>query len=186
MASLAKSTYFFEISKRDIDVLKNKELCETITSIFHENKERYGFRRVQAELRNRGQIVNHKKIIRLMRKLKLNARIKKQKYHSYIGEVGHIASNIINRNFKATRPNEKWTTDVSQFNCSFGKAYLSPILDMGVGDVVAWDLALSPNLEQTKRMLDQAFIKHPNLKGLIFHSDMGWQYQHLYYQNLLR
>lgn len=121
-----------------------------------------------------------------MKKLDLKAKIKKQKYHSYIGQVGNIADNLINRDFKATRPNEKWTTDVSQFNCPFGKAYLSPILDMGGGGIVAWDLSLSPNLEQTKRMLDKAFIKYPNLEGLIFHSDMGWQYQHRYYQERLR
>jgi transposase InsO family protein len=57
---------------------------------------------------------------------------------------------------------------------------------MGMGDVVAWDLSLSPNLEQTKRMLDEAFTKHPDLEGLILHSDMGWQYQHGYYQQRLK
>ena len=104
-----------------------------IKTIFFENKERYGFRRIEAELRNRGIIVNHKKIIRLMKKLSLKAKVRKQKYHSYIGEVGHIADNIINRDFTTDKPNEKWTTDVSQFNCPFGKVYLSPILDMGAG-----------------------------------------------------
>ena len=161
-------------------------MCDLITSIFFENKERYGFRRITAELHNRGIIVNHKKVSRIMRKLGLKGKVKKQKYHSYIGEVGHIAENIINRDFEATKPNEKWTTDVSQFNCPFGKAYLSPILDMYGTDIVAWDLSLSPNLEQTKRMLDEAFLKNPNLEGLIFHSDMGWQYQHNYYQERLK
>ena len=157
-----------------------------IKTIFFENKERYGFRRIKAELRNRGIIVNHKKIIRLMKKLSLKAKVRKQKYHSYIGEVGHIADNIINRDFTSIKPNEKWTTDVSQFNCPFGKVYLSPILDMGAGDIVSWDLSTSPNLEQIKRMLDEAFIKYPNVEGLIFHSDQGWQYQHNYYQERLK
>ncbi|NCA97265.1 MAG: IS3 family transposase, partial [Bacteroidia bacterium] len=74
----------------------------------------------------------------------------------------------------------------SQFNCPFGKAYLSPILDMGAGDIVTWDLSLSPNLEQTNRMLNQAFKKYPNPNGLIMHSDMGWQYQHVHYQACLK
>ena len=186
VAALAKSTYFFELNKVDIDDIKNKELCDLITSIFFENKERYGFRRITAELHNRGIVVNHKKVTRIMRKLGLKGKVKKQKYHSYIGEVGHIAENIINRDFEATKPNEKWTTDVSQFNCPFGKAYLSPILDMFGTDIIAWDLSLSPNLEQTKRMLDEAFKTNPNLEGLIFHSDMGWQYQHNYYQERLK
>ena len=97
-----------------------------------------------------------------------------------------ILLKILSIEFKATKPNEKWATDVSQFNCSFGKCYLSPIIDMGMGDVVAWDLSLSPNLEQTKRMLNDAFEKYPNLKNLVFHSDMGWQYQHEYYQLRLK
>lgn len=186
MASLPRSTYYFEKSKHDVDEVKNKHICGLISEIFHEHKGRYGFRRIQAELRNRGEIVNHKKIIRLMKKMGLKAMFKRQKYHSYQGEVGVIADNHIARNFLASRPNEKWTTDVSQFNCPFGKAYLSPIIDMGTGDIVAWDLSLSPNLEQTKRMLDQAFAKYSNLEGLILHSDQGWQYQHRYYQEQLK
>ena len=169
-ASLSKSTYYFEINKHDIDI-KNEELIEMIKDIFFENKKRYGVRRVTAELHNQGVIVNHKKIQRIMNKYELKAIKTKIKYHSYIGDVGHIADNIINRNFEASKPNEKWTTDVSQFNCPFGKAYLSPILDMYGTDIVAWDLSLSPNLEQTKRMLDEAFRKNPNIEGLVFHRD---------------
>lgn len=186
MALLPRSTYYFEKSKKDVDCVKNKEICELITDIFNENKGRYGFRRIQAEMRNQGMIVNHKKIIRLMKKLGLKAKIKRQKYHSYKGEVGQIADNLIARNFVAAKPNEKWTTDVSQFNCPFGKAYLSPIIDMAAGDIVAWDLSLSPNIEQTKRMLNKAFAKYANLDGLILHSDQGWQYQHWYYQESLK
>ena len=121
-----------------------------------------------------------------MTKMGLRAIKPKEKYHSYKGEVGKIADNIIKRDFVATGPNKKWSTDVSQFNCSFGKCYLSPILDMHCGDIVAWDLSLSPNLEQTMRMLDQAFNKFQTLEGLIFHSDMGWQYQHANYQKRLK
>ena len=184
-ASLPRATYYFELRKPDKDV-KNKEIMDLIRSVFYENKRRYGFKRITAELRNRGYPVNHKKVLRLMAKMGLRAVRQKQKYHSYIGEVGRVADNVIGRDFKARGPNEKWTTDVSQFNCTFGKCYLSPILDMGAGDVVAWDLSLSPNLEQTKRMLDGAFGKYPNLEGLVFHSDQGWQYQHDYYQGRLK
>jgi len=141
---------------------------------------------VYACLRNKGIVVNHKKVQRLMKEMGLSGKRKKQKYHSYKGEIGKTADNVINRDFVADGPNKKWTTDVSQFNCPFGKAYLSPILDMGTGDIVSWDLSLSPNLEQTNRMLDKAFKKYPNLNGLIMHSDMGWQYQHPHYQNRLK
>ena len=184
-ASLSKSTYYFEISKPDIDI-KNEELIEKIKDIFFENKKRYGVRRVTAELHNQGIVVNHKKVQRIMNKFELKATKTKIKYHSYMGQVGAVADNLINRDFEATKPNEKWTTDVSQFNCPFGKAYLSPILDMFGTDIVAWDLSLSPNFEQTNRMLDEAFAKNPNLEGLIFHSDQGWQYQMRQYGERLK
>ena len=184
-ASLSKSTYYFEINKPEIDI-KNEELIDMIKKVFYENKKRYGVRRVTAELHNQGIVVNHKKVQRIMNKFELKAIKTKIKYHSYIGNIGHIADNIINRDFEASKPNEKWTTDVSQFNCPFGKAYLSPILDMYGTDIVAWDLSLSPNLEQTKRMLNEAFRKNPNIEGLVFHSDMGWQYQHNYFQERLK
>ena len=137
VASLPRSTYYYEKNKLDIDDVKNKDICDLITSIFHDHKGRYGFRRIQAEMRNRGICVNHKKIIRLMKKLGLTTHIKRQKYHSYKGEIGAIADNLIARDFVASKPNEKWTTDVSQFNCPFGKAYLSPLIDMKVGDIVS-------------------------------------------------
>ena len=184
MASLPRATYYFELNKPDKDI-KNKEIMELIQDIFYENKQRYGFKRITEELHNRGYNINHKKVLRLMTKMSLRAVHRKQQYHSYLGEIGFVAYNIIDRNFKANKPNEKWTTDVSQFNCPFGKAYLSPILDMCSGDIVSWDLSLSPNLEQIKRMLDEAFDKYPNLQGLIFHSDQGWQYQHSYFRNRL-
>ena len=184
-ASLPRATYYFELKKPDKDV-KNQEIMDLIEAVFLENKRRYGFKRITAELRNRGHAVNRKKVLRLMAKMGLRAARAKQKYHSYMGEVGRVADNVVNRDFGAAGPNEKWTTDVSQFSCPFGKCYLSPIVDMGAGDVVAWDLSLSPNLEQAKRMLDEAFAKYPRLEGLIFHSDQGWQYQHDYYQRRLK
>ena len=137
------------------------------------------------ELLHRGFKVGHNKVLRLMKKMNLQALMPKVKYHSYKGEVGKKAPNIIERNFVATKPNEKWTTDVSQFNCPFGKAYISPILDMYTSEIISWDLSLSPNLEQVNNMLDRAFEKYDNLEGLIFHSDQGWQYQHEHYQTRL-
>lgn len=110
----------------------------------------------------------------------------KEKYHSYKGNVGKVADNIINRDFKATASLQKWTTDVSQFNFSWGKCYLSPILDMYTNEIISYNLSLHPNLNQISNMLDKAYTKFPVLKGLIFHSDQGWQYQHQYYIDSLK
>ena len=120
-----------------------------------------------------------------MNRMGLKGKRPKEKYHSYRGEVGKIADNIISRNFKADKPDEKWTTDVSQFSLPFGKCYLSPILDMYTNEIISYDLSLHPNYEQITNMLDRAFEDHPDLKGLIFHSDQGWQYQMKEYRKAL-
>ena len=111
-----------------------------------------------------------------MKQLGLAGKRPKERYHSYKGEVGKIADNIINRDFSTEKPLKKWTTDVSQFKLPWGKCYFSPILDMNTNEVISYDLSLSPNLEQIQRMLDGAFTKFPCVKGLILHSDQGSQY----------
>ena len=106
----------------------------------------------------------------------------KEKYHSYKGKVGKVAKNIVNSDFSTTAPLQKWTTNVSQFNFSWGKCYFSPVLNMNTNEIVAYDLSLKSNLVQISRMLDKIFKKFTNLLGLIFHSDQGWQYQHNYFR----
>ena len=178
---LPKSTYYFEISKPDVVAERNAELLDVIMTVFEQNKGRYGVRRVYQELVNRGFNINHKRVQRLMHKEGLLGKRPKEKYHSYKGEIGKIADNVINRDFKTTAPLQKWTTDVSQFNFSWGKCYISPVLDMNTNEIISYDLSLRPTLDQVKRMLEKAFERFPDVKGLIFHSDQGWQYQHAYY-----
>ena len=183
---MPKSTYYYEISKVDAVAIRNQELMDEIKKIFEYHKGRYGVRRIHRELINRGYNVNHKRVQRLMHRMGLLGKRPKEKYHSYRGEVGKVADNVINRDFSTTAPLQKWTTDVSQFNFTWGKCYISPILDMNTNEVVSYDLSLSPNLEQIQRMLNEAFRKFPCVKGLIFHSDQGWQYQHEYFRNKLK
>lgn len=183
---MPKSTYYFEIKKVDVVKNRNKDLMNEISEIFNYNKGRYGVRRVYRELINRGHKVNHKRVQRLMHEMDLLGKRPKEKYHSYKGEVGRIAENILDRDFNTTAPLQKWTTDVSQFSFSWGKCYISPILDMNTNEIVSYDLSQSPNMEQITRMLDKAFEKFSDVKGLIFHSDQGWQYQHAYFRNVLK
>ena len=183
---LAKSTYYFELGKVNAVEERNKALMDEIKEIFDYHKGRYGVRRIHRELVNRGHNVNHKRVQRLMHNMGLLGKRPKEKYHSYRGEVGKVADNVINRDFDATAPLQKWTTDVSQFNFTWGKCYLSPILDMYSNEIIAYDLSLHPNLNQIHRMLNDAFDKFPYVKGLIFHSDQGWQYQHEYFKTTLK
>ena len=102
-------------------------------------------------------------------------------HYELVPSYRKVACNIINRDFTATKPCAKWTTDVSQFNFTWGKCYLSPILDMYTNEIISYDLSLHLTLEQVSRMLNRAFEKFPCVEGLIMHSDQGWQYQNSYY-----
>jgi transposase InsO family protein len=165
---------------------KYETIKEVITAIYHENQGRYGYRRITIELHNRGYNINHKTVQRLMKKLNLKCMVRIKKYRSYKGEVGRIAPNIIKRDFKADKPNMKWTTDITEFALFGTKLYLSPILDMYNGEIISYNISERPVLYQVMDMLDKAFSKIPDNTNLIFHSDQGWQYQHKQYQNKLK
>ena len=167
-----------------MDTYKSEK--QEITAIYHENKGRYGYRRVTAELRSRNIPLNHKTVQRLMKELGLVCRVRTKRYRSYKGEVGKIALNLLNRNFHADKPNQKWVTVVTEF-CLFGeKLYLSPILDLHSSDLVSYAISERPVLSMVTTMLDEAFTKIPDGTSLILHSDLGWQYQHKQYQQMLR
>ena len=165
---------------------KYASVKEEITAIYHENKSRYGYRRITAELRNRKLPLNHKTVQRLMKELGLVCRVRTKKYRSYKGEVGKIAPNLLNRDFHADRPNQKWVTDVTEFSLFGEKLYLSPILDLHSSDLVCYTISDRPVLSMVTSMLNEAFTKIPDGTGLILHSNQGWQYQHRRYQRMLR
>ena len=165
---------------------KYKAEKEEITAIFHENQGRYGYRRITLELHNRGYLINHKTVQRLMKQLKLKCMVRIKKYRSYKGEIGKVAPNLIKRDFHADHPLQKWTTDITEFSLFGQKLYLSPILDMFNGEIISYNISERPLLGQVMDMLDKAFEKIPDDTGLIFHSDQGWQYQHKMYQDRLK
>lgn len=158
-----------------------------IIAIYYQHKGNYGYRRMTLELSNKGYVVNHKKVLRLMNKLNLLSIMrKKRKYSSYKGTVGKVAKDHIERNFEAETPNKKWFTDITEFKVKEEKVYLSPILDAHGRYIVSYNLSKKPDLTQINDMLDKAFEGLSNLDGLIFHSDQGWQYQHKSYQTRLK
>lgn len=165
---------------------KYAAIKEEIHAIYHENQGRYGYRRITMELHNRGYQINHKTVQRLMKILHLKCMVRIKKYRSYKGEIGKIAPNILKRDFRATAPNQKWTTDITEFALFGRKLYLSPILDMYNGEIVSYEISDRPVLEQVLNMLDKAFCRIPDDTDLVFHSDQGWQYQHKTYQKRLK
>ncbi|WP_142358058.1 IS3 family transposase [Streptococcus mitis] len=183
---LARSTYYYHLKQLDKPD-KDQELKAEIQSIFIEHKGNYGYRRIHLELRNRGYLVNHKRVQRLMKVLNLQAKMRqKRKYSSHKGDVGKKAENLIQRQFEAAKPMEKCYTDVTEFAipASTQKLYLSPVLDGFNSEIIAYNLSTSPNLEQVKTMLEQAFTEK-HYENTILHSDQGWQYQHDSYHRFL-
>ena len=139
-----------------------------------------------AVLRANGYVLNHKTVLKLMKNLNLKGKQRKNdKYHSYKGEVGKVADNLLKRAFYADKPFEKLTTDVTQFKIGDEKVYLSPVMDLFNREIISYSISLSPNLEQVRDMLQGLFDKLPDEARPLFHSDQGWQYQHAEYQRLL-
>ena len=183
---LARSTYYYHLKQLDKPD-KDQELKAEIQSIFIEHKGNYGYRRIHLELRNRGYLVNHKRVQRLMKVLNLQAKMRqKRKYSSHKGDVGKKAENLIQRQFEGSKTMEKCYTDVTEFAipASTQKLYLSPVLDGFNSEIIAYNLSTSPNLEQVKTMLEQAFTEK-HYENTILHSDQGWQYQHDSYHRFL-
>lgn len=185
VAGIPRSTYYYYAKHRN-DEDKYSEIKEQIANIYAENKGRYGYRRITAELHNRGYAINHKTVQRLMKALGLRCMVRMKKYRSYKGEVGRIAPNLLERDFHAEKPDEKWVTDVTEFSLFGEKLYLSPILDLYSENLVAYSISDRPVLNMVTDMLDKAFETIPDDTNLILHSDQGWQYQHKRYQRMLK
>ena len=185
IAQLPRATFYYHL-KRLTKADKYAQTKEEIKVIYHENKGRYGYRRITTALHNRGIHLNHKTVQRLMKQLELICRVRIKKYRSYKGEVGKIAPNLLNRDFHTEKPNQKWVTDVTEFSLFGQKLYLSPILDLHNGYLVSYSISDRPVLSMVTTMLNKAFERIPDGTGLILHSDQGWQYQHKQYQRMLR
>lgn len=184
LSGIARSTYYYYLKQKDVD--KYADLKQEIVEVFNQHKGRYGYRRILAILKSKGYTINHKTVQKLMNSLGLKGKQHKNgKYHSYKGEVGKIADNILKRDFYAAKPFEKLTTDVTEFKVCDDKVYLSPVMDLYNREIVSYSISLSPNLWQIREMLEGLFDKLPDDARPIFHSDQGWQYQHAEYQRLL-
>ena len=184
LSGIARSTYYYYLKQKDKDKYESEK--QDIIGIYNANKGRYGYRRICAVLKAKGYEINHKTVLKLMKSLDLRGKQSKNgKYHSYKGEVGKVADNLLHRDFYADKPFEKLTTDVTEFKIGDEKVYLSPVLDMFNREIISYSISTSPNLQQVRDMLNGLFEKLPTDARPLFHSDQGWQYQHAEYQQLL-
>jgi transposase InsO family protein/transposase-like protein len=175
---LARSSYFYHRSRLGV-ADKYSQVRRTIADIFEANYRSYGYRRIQASLRGKQIFVSEKVIQRLMKQEHLQAvRPKRRGYRSYAGEIIPAPENLINRDFKAAAPGEKWLTDLSEFHIPAGKVYLSPMIDCFDGMVVSWSIGTSPDANLVNAMLDAAVdTVVAGDKRPIVHSDRGAHYR---------
>ena len=183
--NMARSSYYYH-EKRIQLTDKYQSVKELIKQIYHHHKGRFGYRRITLKINQKGILINHKTVLKLMKILGLKSVIRIKKYKSYKGELGKIAPNILNRNFKAISPNQKWATDITEFNVLGKKLYLSPIIDLFNGEIISYELSERANFDQIIAMLKKSFKRITNQTNLILHSDQGWQYQMKQYQTILK
>lgn len=174
---LSKSSYYYQrnaINRPD----KYLDVRSKIVDIFKESGETYGYRRVNAVLRRRCISISEKVVRKLMKEEQLLIRTPRvRKYNSYKGELTPAVPNLIQRDFHAKMPNEKWLTDITEFQIPAGKVYLSPIIDCFDGMPVAWTIGTSPNADLVNTMLTEAIGTLPDNAHPIVHSDRGAHYR---------
>lgn len=142
---MARSTFYYYLNHP----IRDKYECEKqeIINIFNANKGRYGYRRIFIFMRSKGYTINHKTVLKLMNELNIKGKQRKNnKYRSYKGTVGKVAKNLLNRDFKAEKPFEKITTDVTQFKVCGYKVYLSAVMDLFNNEIISYSISLSPNM----------------------------------------
>lgn len=182
-AGLARSTFYYQGKALLTD--KHSDLKDRIRSVYHKHRGRYGYRRITAALGRTGELVNHKKVQRLMQLMGLKSLIRVKKYRSYRGDEGLASPNLLKREFKAEAPNQKWATDVTEFNVRGQKLFLSPVMDLYNGEILAYQTNRRPEFNMVSSMLEQAFGRLNQGDKPILHSDQGWQYRQPTYRHML-
>lgn len=174
---LARSCYFYhKASQRLHD--KYAEIRVAMAKIFEGNYRCYGYRRLHAMLRENNTCISEKVVRRLMAEEQLIVkRARRRRYSSYCGEIGPAPENLLARNFRSCRPNEKWLTDITEFQLPAGKVYLSPVIDCFDGKVVSWSIGTRPDAKLVNGMLEDAIDTLREDERPVIHSDRGCHYR---------
>ncbi|VWB10561.1 integrase catalytic region [Burkholderia lata] len=184
VAALARSTFYYQLNALEVED-RHASLKTEIRTIYDHHRGRYGYRRITDVIRLTGRLINRKKIQRLMQQLQLKSLVRPKKYRSWKGEVGQTAPNLLARRFEAERPNQKWVTDVTEFNVGGQKLYLSPVLDLYNGEIIAHQIEQRPCFELVSGMLKKALRVLKHKEQPLLHSDHGWQYRMPAYRRAL-
>ncbi len=187
IAEVPKSVYYYHFNNLN-NPNKYENIKVLIQEIYDSSKGRYGYRRITLAIKNKGIVINHKTVSKIMKELGIVCQVRMKKYKSYKGEVGKTTENLLKRDFVATKPLQKCATDITEFSLFGVKLYLSPIIDLYNGEIVSYEISERAILSQVDNMLDKLYTQYEDeeLKEMILHSDQGWQYQHTSYQKSLK
>lgn len=184
-AGLARSTFYYQCNA--IQRSEPSSLEVKIRAVYDEHKGRYGYRRITAALcSSLGESVNHKCVQRLMQKMGLRALIRAKRSNRYVPAVSDLhVPNVLKRDFFAKAPNEKWATDITEFNVNGQKLYLSACMDLYNGEIIAHRMARRPVFDLVASTMDVALSRSKDTTGLTVHSDQGWHYKMQPYRAML-
>ena len=181
---VSRSGYYDYVKRMDIPA-KDLPLAEKIKECQIKNGKTYGYRRVHIWLEKQGIHHDPKTILRVMQKYNLLSVIRRKRYRNY-GEHIHRYPNLLNRDFKAERPNQKWVTDISYIKTGQGTLYLSVIRDLYDNSIVAYKTGTEQNINLVLRTIKAAKRKEKITAELQLHSDQGFQYTSQAYFNLTK
>lgn len=175
---------FFEVSrsgyyafvKRHPRPSRDKALAELIAICQQQTHGTYGYRRICIWLKRQGKQVNHKSVLRVMNKYGLLAQIRRRRKYRQMGEQLHRYANLLNRDFTATRVNQKWVTDISYIKTPQGTLYLSMIRDLFDRSIVAYQMGTEQSINLVLNTIREAKAKEKVTAELQLHSDQGFQY----------
>ena len=188
--TISEMCRFFDVSRSGYyDYVKRMEfpdrdlpLAEQIRTCQQEVKQTYGYRRVHIWLERKGVYRNPKTILRIMQKYNLLSAVRRKKYQHY-GDALHRYPNLLNRDFHAERPNQKWVTDISYIKTGQGFLYLSVIRDLYDNSIVAYKTGTNQNINLVLSTVREAKRKEKVTAELQLHSDQGFQYtSHAYFR----
>jgi transposase InsO family protein len=185
--SVTRQGYYAYLKRREAKLPVELELQAQVRQAFEEGRSAYGSPRVLAALRNKGIPASKRRVERTMRALGLQGR-KRRRFRvttTKANPAHPVAANVLDRNFTADRPNQRWVTDISYVWTDEGWCYLSTILDLFSRAVVGWALDTTLTTQLPLRALDMAVQRRLPGASLLHHSDRGCQYTSQEYRRAL-
>lgn len=175
---------YYVWKKREALPSDDLEIVKMIEECHKQHKRRYGYRRVTLWLKSEKQMtINHKKVFRITGKYNLLSAIRRRRLHKYKPNGDLKYANILNRDFHAERPNEKWVTDISYIITPTGTLYLSAIRDLFDNFIVAYKTSKWQDYTLVDRTIKAALVAEDPTRQIILHSDQGGQYRSFDYNN---